>query len=122
MRTVLAIAAMVMAGSAAAQTGWGPPPPSPSRLPGISPTIVASPILRDTQRIRRDARRGREQQTLTRAEARGLRREARQVDALADRYGKDGLSASERMELETRARVLQENANARRTAGLGRAR
>jgi hypothetical protein len=52
-------------------------------------------------------------------EARRLDREARQIGRLARLYGRDGLSPSERAELETRARILRDAVNRPRGAGGG---
>ncbi len=60
---------------------------------------------------------GRKQGDLSKREARALRREARQIGTLADRYGQDGLSDSEIRELETRTRVLQNQVDNQRIKG-----
>ena len=44
---------------------------------------------------------------LTRAEARGYRREARMIETLRDRYSRDGLSDAEDRELRTRISALE---------------
>lgn len=49
---------------------------------------------------------------LSRAEARSLRREARQIDRLADRYAEGGLTASESRELDMRVQALRSLAGA----------
>jgi hypothetical protein len=73
-----------------------------SSLPGPA-------IGRELRDVRRGIERRRETGELTRREARELRREARLIDRSAERFRRGGLSASERRELEIRARVLREN-------------
>jgi len=80
-------------------------PPNPfigwdSRLPGPS---ARSEVRGLSRRIERARERG----TISRREARQLKREARQIGHLAHRYGRDGLSEAERAELATRAQVLR---------------
>ncbi|MBN8844083.1 MAG: hypothetical protein J0H88_12640 [Sphingomonadales bacterium] len=64
-------------------------------------------IGRELLKSREQIQRAREDGNLTKQEARSLRREARQIDALAERYSADGLSDSERRELDMRVRALQ---------------
>ena len=84
------------------------PPPNPfigdSRLPGPG-------VGRDLRNIRSDVERGRKSGAISRREARQLKREARHIGHLADLYVQDGLSASERMELEARASYLRAAVN-----------
>ena len=81
-----------------------------SSLPGPA-------IGRELRDVRRGIERARETGELTRREAREFRREARLIDRFAERFRRGGLSASERRELEIRARVLRENlARARQTS------
>jgi hypothetical protein len=70
------------------------------RLPG--PSIGSE--LRD---LRGKIRDGRESGQLTRREARQLNRETRRVGAVARRYGRDGLSASEARFIEARLLALR---------------
>ena len=84
------------------------PPPKPfvsdSHLPGPG-------VGRDLRKIRGQVERGRRSGTIARPEARRLKREARHIGALAHLYRRDGLSASERMELEARASLLKAAVN-----------
>jgi hypothetical protein len=73
-----------------------------SSLPGPA-------IGRELRDVRRGIERARETGELTRREARELRREARLIGRSAGRFRQGGLSASERRELEIRARVLRES-------------
>jgi hypothetical protein len=87
-----------------------PEPPLDHAVPGIvdiridPADAVAERDLRETRRIIEQRR---ESGELSRREARHLRREARLISALSERYGADGLSASERQELELRANELR---------------
>lgn len=63
-------------------------------------------VYRQTDRIDRSIRAGRKSGQLTRAEAHRLRRQAALIDAMADRYTADGISAGEAGELDMRADVL----------------
>ena len=89
------------------------PPPRPlegdSRLPAPHPRREAANI---SKRIDRAHDNG----LLSRREARRFDREARQIDRLARRYGRDGLSPSERAELEARANYLRDAISARQRA------
>lgn len=71
-----------------------------SRLPGPS-------IWDDLDDIRGDIRRARDAGWLNRREARRLDREARRIADAAARYGRDGLSDSERAELRSRSDALR---------------
>lgn len=83
-----------------------------SRLPGPG-------IGRDLRDVRGRIDDARESGRISRGEARGYRREARAIGALASRYGADGLSPWEERELEFRAQALR-SAVARPTARRGR--
>ncbi|GAA4041227.1 hypothetical protein [Parerythrobacter jejuensis] len=69
---------------------------------------------RALERADETIRDGRDAGQLSRREARGLRREARQIGAMADRFAQDGLSPEESRELQTRAQVLKQQADNRR--------
>lgn len=71
-----------------------------SRLPGPS-------IRADVRNIRERIADARESGALSRREARRMDREARRIGYAASRYGRDGLSASERRELQARAEALR---------------
>lgn len=79
-------------------------PPDPfvrdARLP-------SPPIGRDLHGLRERIGRGRDSGSLSRREARRLDREARVVSRLARRYARDGLSDSERAELDRRSQLLR---------------
>ncbi|MGV3481434.1 MAG: hypothetical protein ACO1O3_15920 [Sphingobium sp.] len=62
---------------------------------------------RDMNDIRDRIDDARDAGAMSRAEARQFRRETRMIDSLATRLSQDGLSASERQELETRALYLR---------------
>jgi hypothetical protein len=74
-----------------------------SRLPGPG-------IGRQLRDIDKRIDRARDSGRLSRREARRLHREARAVGRLARLYGRDGLSPSERAELENRAHYLRDSA------------
>ncbi|HEX8240327.1 MAG TPA: hypothetical protein VF574_11365 [Allosphingosinicella sp.] len=117
-----ALALLALAAPAAAQIAgkrdYGPVPVSSpflpdSRLPGPG-------IGRELRDIEGRIDRARDRGDLTRREARGLEREARAIDRLAERYGRDGLSPSERAELENRARYLRDAVNRPRAGASGK--
>lgn len=92
------------------------PGSQPDRVPGpvnirVEPSVGGDHELR---RSRDAIRAGRKSGTLTKREARVLRREAGQNDTLADRYARDGLSQSEQRELDMRGRALQSLTQAQR--------
>ncbi len=118
MRVLLSIAVLIAPlGTANAQ--FVPrSPPSGDRMPGIVDrgTTPAQPTIgRELLKSRNQIRQGQKDGDLSKREARALRREARQIDALADRYSADGLSDSERRELDMRVRALQSLTAAQRT-------
>jgi len=88
----------------------------PGGRPDYRPAQSDSP-REDTAHVRDAIDRGRDSGQLSRREARRLRREANQIDMLADRYGSDGMSDAEARELATRERVLGAQVSAQRTAG-----
>ena len=112
MMTVLA-AGFLVSMPAAAQIA-GPPPISSGPGSGWS----RSPsIYRQVEKIENGVRDGRRSEQLTRGEARGLRREGRRIQAMARRYGADGLSDSEVHALEIRTEMLRSLVNAKRGQG-----
>jgi hypothetical protein len=92
----------------AAAQGWGY---SPGPMPG---TPSDSGIGRQLGKIRSEANAGRRSGQLTRGEARALRRERAAISALEARYARDGLSDSEKAELQTRVEILRNDTAARR--------
>ena len=114
----LALLALSVAAPASAQItdrGWTPGRSAPS-ISGPS-TIGNLAAWRDLADVREQIDRGRDSGTLSRREARGLRREARLIGAVADRYGRDGFSDSEMRELELRTRALRDRTNIQRLRG-----
>ena len=110
MRLLLALPLLLILPTAADARFTPRTPPPGNHMPGISGTGIGSadPALgRDLRRARDLISQGREDGDLSKKEARALRREARQIDALAERYGRDGLSESEQRELEMRVQVLR---------------
>ena len=73
--------------------------------------LPAPPVGAEVRQIRDRIDRLRDNGLLSRREARRLDREARRIGHAAYRYARDGLSASERSELRSRAAVLREEVN-----------
>jgi len=99
------------------------PAPRSDPTPGIADRGTLTPppsIDHEIGKLRDRIRDGRRSGELTKREARGLKREAGMIGTLSDRYAVDGLSDSERRELETRVEV--ERAMAARQRLLGKAR
>lgn len=108
---LLLTAVLIAAAPLSAQARFMPESrPSGDRAPGIVDTgsrPAAPPIGRDIRDARERIDRSRDNGSLSKQEARTLRREARQIDVLADRYGRDGMSDAERRELEARLQILR---------------
>ena len=88
----------------------GPRPPSDYRAPNpfIGDSSLPGPgVRRDVRDIRKRVDRAEESGRISKREARQLDREARLIGRLERRYASDGLSASERRELEARALYLR---------------
>lgn len=105
--TLAAIAAAPAGAQIAGKRDYGPVPLSSpfledSRLPGPG-------IGKELGEIARRIDRARESGRLSGREARRLEREARALRHLARRYGRDGLSPSERAELENRSAYLRDS-------------
>lgn len=115
-----ALALMVLATApAGAQTAgkrdYGPVPlSSPFLEDGRLPGPAVGKELRDIDKRIESAR---ESGRLSGRDARRLEREARAVGRLARRYGRDGLSPSERAELEARANYLRDSVGRFRRGG-----
>ena len=77
-------------------------PAQPRALPSYNPATSAELAL-----VRRDVRKGREEGSLSKKQARELRRESREVSMLEGRYAAGGLSAAEAAELKARIEVLR---------------
>lgn len=104
---LLALAAAPAAAQIAGKRDYGPVPASSpfledSRLP-------APKVGRQLRDIDKRIERARSSGRLSGREARRLEREARAIGRLARLYGRDGLSASERAELENRAAYLRDS-------------
>ncbi|GAA4007028.1 hypothetical protein GCM10022211_20110 [Sphingomonas humi] len=93
----LVLAAMIGSGPLA-----GTIPVQARPLPSYNPATSA-----DLGTIRRDVRKGREEGSLSRRQARELRRESREVAMLEERYAAGGLSTAEQAELKARIEVLR---------------
>jgi hypothetical protein len=103
---LLALAAAPLSAQIAGRRSYDPPPSRElflpdSRLPGPG-------YQREVASMRENIRRARAGGLLSRREARRLDREARRIRAQAWRYGRDGLSDSERAELDQRAIVVRQ--------------
>ena len=81
-----------------------------SRLPG-------PPIGKELRDIDRRIEQARDSGRLSGREARRLDREARAIGRLARVYGRDGLSSSERAELQARTNYLRDAVNRPRPGG-----
>lgn len=113
--TLAAIAAAPAGAQIAGKRDYGPVPLSSpfledSRLPGPG-------IGKELDDIDRRIDRARESGRLSGREARRLEREARALGRLARRYGRDGLSPSERAELENRSAYLRDSVGKPRRGG-----
>ncbi len=107
------LAAGALAAPASAQIAgkpdYGPVPAAnpflpDSRLPG-------PPLGKELRDIDRRIDRARDSGRISPREARRLDREARAIGRLGRRYGRDGISPSERAELEARAGSLRDAVN-----------
>ena len=80
--------------------------------PFISDGRLPSPgVRREARDLRSRIERARESGSLSPREARRLEREARLIERLGRRYGRDGLSAAEQHELEVRAAAVRAATN-----------
>ncbi len=107
----LTFAALLMAVPSVAQAEvYGPPAPGDEKPPIVIDVSVipGSRVLgQDLEEARERIKQQRESGAISKREAKALRRQAGLIDALAERYGADGLSDPERRELELRADVLR---------------
>jgi hypothetical protein len=111
--SLLCLLALILAAPAGAQIAgkhdYGPVPAANPFLPDSRlPSPPVGKALNDIGRRIDDARDG---GRLSPREARQLDREARALGHLARLYGRDGLSPSERAELEARANYLRDAVN-----------
>jgi hypothetical protein len=84
-------------------------PPEPRAIPAFNPVTC-----RELGQIRSDVRKGRDEGSLSKRQAKELRREAREVAMLERRYSQGGLSSPEAAELRTRIEVLRALTRAKR--------
>ena len=120
MRLIFASALFLALPAAAAAPFVAGPVPVPQPMPGITdrgtlPTLPSPGHQLGEARERIKA--GRARGELTKREARALGRDAVMIERLADRYGADGLSSSERRELDMRTEVLRTLTAAQRLHG-----
>jgi hypothetical protein len=117
-----ALVILILSAPAGAQIAgkrdYGPVPSSSpflpdSRLPGPG-------IGREVRDLEGRIESARDRGDLTRGEARRLEREAHSIGRLARLYGRDGLSPSERAELENRAAYLRDSIGRPRPATAGK--
>ena len=98
---------------------------SPSIRGDILREVPGDPVLtqrvsisREVGDIRNQIREGRDAGQLSRSEARALRREGRRIEAVSDRYGRDGYSSAEVAMLRARTEALRSAMVAKRSQGL----
>jgi hypothetical protein len=103
---LVAVTAVPAGAQIAGKHDYGPIPLSSPFLP--DGRLPGPGIGREVRDLEGRIDRARESGALSRGEARRLDREARAIGRLADRYGRDGLSPSERAELENRANYLRD--------------
>lgn len=117
-RFAIPLLALILPAPAAAQIAGRPAPEPAFRAnPFVDDGRMAGPSVRDDMRqVRRNIDRYREIGALSAREARQLRRESRRIQAAALRYGRDGLSGSERDELANRSQALRSALPRPRTA------
>jgi hypothetical protein len=77
-------------------------PSAPGALPSYNPVTSL-----ELSSISKDVRRGRDEGSLSRKQAKELRREVREIATLEQRYGQGGLSDTEAAELRARIEVLR---------------
>jgi hypothetical protein len=105
MRLFVLPAFLLLTAPAAAQiSGYG----------GVSPPSH-TPIGGQLRQIEERIDRGRDNDQLSRREGRQLEREARQVEALRQRYSQDGLSEGEWRELQARVDYLRDAVGVQRS-------
>ncbi|WP_144062182.1 hypothetical protein [Sphingomonas sp. MM-1] len=117
------ITALLLLGPCSAAYGQIAPraPSGPERIPGaiidVQVRFDQQAAGRELGETRKRIKRGRDSGDLSKQEARALRKEADQIGTLAERYGRDGISDSERRELDMRSRALGGLTEARRAQG-----
>jgi hypothetical protein len=110
---LLCLALLILAAPAAAQIAgrhdYGPVGTANPFLPDSR--LPAPPLGKELRDIGNRIDRARDGGLLSGREARRLDREARAIGRLGRLYGEDGLSPSERAELEARAAYLRDSVN-----------
>jgi hypothetical protein len=105
----LSLAAILAAPAAAQIAGKRDYGPVPASSPFLADSRLPGPgIGREVRDLEARIDRARDRGAISRGEARRLEREARALGRLARLYGRDGLSPSERTELENRAAYLRD--------------
>nr|WP_086493559.1 hypothetical protein [Novosphingobium panipatense] len=114
--SVCCAGALFLAGAGAQAHTVGPPAPRPGNAPFDAARQRADEATyridlgQADRRVGKAIREGRDSGRLSKADAKGLRKERTQIDSLAQRYGSDGLSPQEADELYMRSRVLESQA------------
>lgn len=111
MRSLVLIALVVAAAPASAQIAGRPDygeAPRTDRLGRADSRLPGPSVHRDVADVRDRIEDARESGRISGRQARSYRREARLIGALAHHYARDGLSPSERNELDFRARALRD--------------
>ena len=98
----------------------GPRVTAPTQSLPVRIRPAPSQTGRDLGDIRNRIEDGRDERSLTRREARRLKREARYIGVLTERFGSGGLSDAEQRELDVRTHALRDQVGVRRTQGAGR--
>ncbi|WP_347304188.1 hypothetical protein V5740_06150 [Croceibacterium sp. TMG7-5b_MA50] len=107
----------VTSSSAAAQIASPPPPPAVD-LP-VDVQVTEIPAGAELEALRDSIRDGRASGQLTRRQGRRLRKEVHVLESTADRYAQDGTSAHEEREMQVRAIVARQQADAMRGVTVG---
>jgi hypothetical protein len=120
----LTLLLIALAASPTAAQIAGPIPRQPISVPdpflSRSSRIPAPSVWRDLGDIRDKIDQRRDSGGLSRREAKRLKRQARGIGRLAEQYARDGLSDSERRELENHALYLRSMANRADTSSQSR--
>lgn len=110
---LLALPASVPASASAQIASGDAASPEPVPVPVTIRPVPAGDY--ELQRARDQIDDGRKNGTLSKRQARQLRREADRADALADRSARDGLSYAEQREIDMQGRALQSLTQAQRS-------
>lgn len=86
-------------------------PPAPADMLEAQPNVAAA---RDIELARENIHEGRKNGSLSKSQARELKKHASRIDAVAERYARDGLSESEQRDLSFQSRALESLTNAER--------